>query len=64
MPDEIPYVPFPVTAPDGRELAPAEVPAPDLQFTRPRGAWVIVGALFFVVIALWALVAVFFSQRA
>jgi hypothetical protein len=64
MPEEIPYVPHPVTTPDGRSLAQADLPAPDLQFTRPRGAWVIVGALFFVVIALFGLVAMFFSQRA
>lgn len=64
MPEEIPYVSMPVIGRDGHPLAQADLPMPDMEFARPRGAWVIVGALFVVVIALWALVAVFFSQGA
>jgi hypothetical protein len=39
------------------------VPA-DLQFTRPIGAWIIVGALCVVTIALWTLVASYFTLHA
>ena len=67
MSNEKPYTPFPITAraADGSESsAESPPPMPDLSFARPMGAWVIVGALFVVVIALWALVAFYFSTRA
>ncbi len=63
---EHPYQPLPLAAasPGAPALAESEWPAPDLRFARPMGAWVIVGALFLVVVALWAMVAVFFSAHA
>ncbi len=63
---EHPYQPLGLAgAREGAQpLAESEWPAPDLRFARPMGAWVIVGALFVVVIALWAMVAVFFSAHA
>ena len=63
---EHPYQPLalPGTSPGAPALAEQEWPAPDLQFARPLGAWVIVGALFVVVVALWAMVAIFFSMHA
>ena len=64
MPEEIPYEPAPVRGADGRPMPQADSPMPDLQFARPRGAWVIVGALFVAVVGLWAIVATFFSLRA
>ncbi len=63
---EHPYQPLGL--PGGRAgeslLDEADWPPPDPQFAQPRGAWVIVGALFVVVVALWALVAVYFSIHA
>ena len=66
MSNEKPYTPFPIAARAvGQPESGAEsLPMPDLDFARPVGAWVIVGALFVVVIALWALVAFYFSMRA
>ena len=51
---EHPYQPLALPgARDGAPaLAEAQWPAPDLRFARPMGAWVIVGALFVVVVAL------------
>ncbi|MBU6511494.1 MAG: hypothetical protein KGR99_04190 [Betaproteobacteria bacterium] len=63
---EHPYQPL--ALPGARAGAPAlaqpDWPAPDLRFARPMGAWVIVGALFVVVVALWTMIAVFFSAHA
>ena len=59
---EHPYQPL--VLPGEPPLAEPDWPPPDLQFARPMGAWVIVGALFLVVVALWAMVAVFFSMHA
>jgi hypothetical protein len=63
---EHPYQPLalPATRDGAPALAEADWPTPELQFARPMGAWVIVGALFVVVVALWAMVAVFFSAHA
>lgn len=63
---EHPYEPLaiPGERPGDAALAEADWPAPELQFARPMGAWVIVGSLFVVVIALWALVASYFSLHA
>ncbi|WP_449370568.1 hypothetical protein [Thiomonas sp.] len=61
MPDEMPYIPLPVTDSSGRAVAAADMPAPDLGYARPMGAWVIVAALFVVVVGLWAMVATYFS---
>ncbi len=51
MPDEVPYATLPPTHP----------PSSPPDATRPVGAWIIVGTLFVVTIALWALVAGFFA---
>ena len=59
---EHPYQPL--ALPGAPALAEADWPTPDLQFARPMGAWVIVGALFVVVVALWVMIAVFFSAHA
>ncbi|MGC9162596.1 MAG: hypothetical protein ACP5F9_03485 [Thiomonas sp.] len=40
------------------------MPEPDLNYARPMGAWVIVAALFVVVVGLWAMVAAYFSLHA
>ena len=64
MQEEVPYAPLPMIGTDGRPVEQVDLPMPDLQFARPRGAWVIVGALFVVVIGLWAMVASYFSLRA
>jgi hypothetical protein len=64
MSDEAPYVPLPVTDARGRTLAQSDLPTPDMHYARPMGAWVIVGALFVVVVSLWTMVATFFSLRA
>ncbi len=64
MPDEMPYEPMPVTDAGGRTLPHADMPAPDLKYARPMGAWVIVAALFVVVVGLWAMVATYFSIHA
>ncbi len=63
---ENPYEPLPISGkrPGSPALAEADWPPPDLQFARPMGAWVIVGSLFVVVVALWAMVAGFFSLHA
>ncbi len=63
---EHPYQPLVLPSERAGEppLAEPDWPSPDLQFARPMGAWVIVGALFLVVVALWAMVAVFFSMHA
>jgi len=42
----------------------SELRAPDLKYARPMGAWVIVAALFIVVVGLWAMVAAYFSMHA
>ena len=54
MQDEIPYEPLP----------PAHRVEAEPEFTRPIGAWIIVGALCVVTVALWALVASFFTLHA
>ena len=54
MQDEIPYEPLPSTL---------RVPT-DPEFTRPIGAWIIVGALCVVTIALWTLIASYFTLHA
>lgn len=64
MPEEQPYVPLPVIAPDGRPIPHSDLPMPDLGFARPIGAWIIVAALFIVVVALWVAVAAYFSIHA
>ncbi len=64
MPEEHPYESMPVLGADGRAIAPADLPMPDLHVARPMGAWVIVGALFIVVVGLWAAVATYFSIHA
>jgi hypothetical protein len=64
MPDEATYAPLPVTDVRGRTLAQTDLPMPDMQYARPMGAWVIVAALFIVVVGLWATVAVYFSLHA
>lgn len=64
MPDEMPYLPMPVTDPAGRTHAQSDMPLPDMQYARPMGAWVIVAALFIVVVGLWTTVAVYFSIHA
>lgn len=64
MPEEHPYEPMPVLGSDGRPIARADLPMPDMHFARPMGAWVIVGALFIVVVGLWAAVATYFSIHA
>ncbi|SCC94174.1 conserved hypothetical protein [Thiomonas sp. X19] len=64
MPEERPYEPMPVLGPDGRPIPRADLPMPDLHFARPMGAWVIVAALFIVVVGLWAAVATYFSIHA
>lgn len=64
MPEESPYVTAPLKGANGRLAPQADSPMPDLQFARPRGAWVIVGALFIAVVGLWAFVATYFSLRA
>lgn len=63
---EHPYEPLPIPGarPGQPALAEPDWPEPDLQFARPMGAWVIVGCLFVVVIALWAMVASYFSLHA
>jgi len=64
MPEERPYVPMPVTGVGGRDMPQSELRAPDLKYARPMGAWVIVAALFIVVVGLWAMVAAYFSMHA
>ena len=64
MPDEMPYLPMPVTDASGRTLPHADMPLPDLKYARPMGAWVIVAALFIVVVGMWAMVATYFSIHA
>ena len=64
MPEEAPYAPLPVTDSSGRTLAQSDMPAPDLHYARPMGAWVIVAALFVVVVGLWTMVATYFSLHA
>lgn len=64
MPDEMPYLPMPVTDPSGRMHPQSEMPLPDMHYARPMGAWVIVAALFIVVVGLWSMVAVYFSLHA
>ena len=54
MQDEIPYEPLP----------PATRVVGEPEFSRPIGAWIIVGALCVVTVALWALVAGFFTLHA
>lgn len=63
---EHPYQPLalPGTGTGAPALAEPDWPEPDLKFARPLGAWVIVGALFVVVVGLWAMVATFFSMHA
>ncbi|OYV37288.1 MAG: hypothetical protein B7Z83_05030 [Thiomonas sp. 20-64-5] len=64
MPDEMPYAPMPVPQADGRSVPNAAMPLPDLKYARPMGSWVIVAALFIVVVGLWAMVAAYFSIHA
>ena len=64
MPDEMPYTPLPVTRADGRSVPHADMPLPEMKYARPMGAWVIVAALFIVVVGLWAAVATYFSLHA
>ncbi|CUA98974.1 hypothetical protein [Thiomonas bhubaneswarensis] len=64
MTEELPYSPLPVTDAAGRSVAQADLTAPDLHYARPMGTWVIVGALFVVVVGLWTLVAAYFSLHA
>jgi hypothetical protein len=64
MSEEIPYAPLPVTQADGRTVPNAAMPTPELEYARPIGAWVIVAALFVVVVGLWAMVAAYFSLHA
>ena len=54
MQDEFPYEPLP----------PARRVSAEPEFSRPVGAWIIVGALCVVTVALWALVAGFFTLHA
>lgn len=63
---EYPYEPaaLPPVRAGEPALAQSQWPQPDLRFARPMGAWVIVGALFVVVVALWAMVAGYFSMHA
>jgi hypothetical protein len=64
MQEEVPYKPLAVLGPDGSATDQADLPMPEMQFARPLGAWVIVGALFVVVVGLWAMVATYFSIHA
>jgi hypothetical protein len=64
MLEEMPYVPMPVSREDGRTTPNAAMPEPDLNYARPMGAWVIVAALFVVVVGMWAMVAAYFSLHA
>ena len=64
MPDEMPYTPLPVIQADGRSVPHTDMPLPEMKYARPMGAWVIVAALFIVVVGLWAAVATYFSLHA
>jgi|GEM_PF-1604689 hypothetical protein len=64
MPDEMPYLPMPVVNPAGQTRPQSTMPLPDMHYARPMGAWVIVAALFVVVVGLWAMVATYFSLHA
>lgn len=64
MTEEQPYSPMPVTRPGSRSIEAHDLPMPDMHYARPMGAWVIVAALFIVVVGLWAMVAAYFSLHA
>ncbi len=64
MQEEMPYIPLAVIGSDGRARDQADLPMPEMKFARPLGAWVIVAALFIVVVGLWAMVAIYFSIHA
>ena len=64
MPEEMPYAPLPVIQAGGHSVPHADMPLPEMKYARPMGAWVIVAALFIVVVGLWAMVATYFSIHA
>lgn len=64
MAEEQPYLPMPIADSGGRCVEQHELRMPDMHYARPMGAWVIVAALFIVVVGLWAMVAAYFSLHA